>query len=242
MLFGALGGLGALAARSLGAASPAEAAGAVQLGVGNAETSITSIRNSSGSASAIALVGSSTAAGATGLQGVASGSNGKGVYGSANAGTGAMGVYGAATQGHGVQGYGVIGVVGNGTTWGVYGNTGADTGIGVNATAVGTNGTAVQATGGRFGVRVKAATYVARDRQVTSRLGPGRRLLRGLRRPPVVLPRQHRVGAAGLSCSLLAQLRSALSSLTDPRTICSGGATGLPRARRPTEDDPCLTR
>jgi hypothetical protein len=72
-----------------------------------------------------------------------------------------MGVYGTATQGHGVQGYGVIGVVGNGTTWGVYGNTGADTGIGVNATAVGTNGTAVQATGGRFGVRVKAATNVA---------------------------------------------------------------------------------
>jgi hypothetical protein len=155
------GGIGALAARSIGAADPTDAAGAVQLGVGNPETSITSIRNTSGSASAIALVGSSTAAGATGLQGVASGSNGKGVYGSASTGSGAMGVYGASTQGHGVQGYGVIGVVGNGTTWGVYGNTGADTGIGVNATAVGTNGTAVQATGCRFGVRVKAATYVA---------------------------------------------------------------------------------
>jgi hypothetical protein len=153
------GGLGALAARSLGAASPAEAAGAVQLGVGNSETTATSLLNSAASPSAIGLVGSSTAAGATGLQGVASGSNGKGVYGSANTGTGAMGVYGTATQGHGVQGYGVIGVVGNGTTWGVYGNTGASGGIGVNATAV--HGTAVQATGGTYGVRVKAASNIA---------------------------------------------------------------------------------
>jgi hypothetical protein len=72
-----------------------------------------------------------------------------------------MGVYGTATQGHGVQGYGVIGVVGNGTTWGVYGNTGATDGIGVNATAVGTDGTAVQASGGNFGVRVRAAGYIA---------------------------------------------------------------------------------
>jgi hypothetical protein len=151
------GGLGALAARSLAAAAPADAAGAVQLGVGNAETSITSIRNSSGSSSAIALVGRSTAPSATGLQGVADGSNGKGVYGSANTGTAAMGVYGTSTQGHGVQGYGVIGVVGNGTTWGVYGNSGATSGIGVNATAVGTNGVAVQATGGAYGVLVKAA-------------------------------------------------------------------------------------
>jgi hypothetical protein len=152
------GGLGALAARSLGAASAAEASGAVQLGVGNTATSITTVRNTSGSAAAIGLVGSSTAAGATGLQGVATGSNGKGVYGSANTGTAAMGVYGASTQGHGVQGYGVIGVVGNGTTWGVYGNSGATNGIGVNATAVGTNGVAVQATGGAYGIHVKAAS------------------------------------------------------------------------------------
>jgi hypothetical protein len=88
---------------------------------------------------------------------VASGSNGKGVYGSANAGTGAMGVYGASTQGHGVQGYGVIGVVGNGTTWGVYGNVGTTNGIGVNATAVGPGGTAVHANGGSYGVHVTSA-------------------------------------------------------------------------------------
>jgi hypothetical protein len=161
ILFGALGGLGALAARSIASADPADAAGAVQLGVGNTATSITSVRNTSGSASAIGFVGSSTAASATGLQGVASGSNGKGVYGSANTGSNAMGVYGAATQGHGVQGYGVIGVVGNGTTWGVYGNSGASNGIGVNAIAVGTNGVAVQATGGSYGVHVKAASVYA---------------------------------------------------------------------------------
>jgi hypothetical protein len=154
VLLGALGGLGVLAARSLGSADPTDAAGAVQLGVGNSETSITSIRNTSGSASAIALTGSSTAAGATGLQGVATGSNGKGVYGYAPTGSTAMGVYGAAAQGHGVQGYGVIGVVGNGTTWGVYGNTGVTNGIGVNATAV--NGAGVQASGGPIGVDATA--------------------------------------------------------------------------------------
>jgi hypothetical protein len=129
--------------------------------VGNSATSITSIRNTSGATSAIGLVGSSTAPGATGLQGVATGSNGKGVYGSANTGSTAMGVFGESTQGHGVQGYGVIGVVGNGTSWGVYGNCAGTNGIGVNGTALGTNGVAVRATGGAYGVHVTTASGYA---------------------------------------------------------------------------------
>ena len=164
LLFGGLAGLGVLAARSLGAPDRTDAADAVQLGVSNSETSATVMRNISTGSGSIGTVGRAAASGGVGLQGIAEGSNGKGVYGYAGTGSGAMGVYGAATQGHGVQGYGVIGVVGNGTAWGVYGNSGATSGIGVNAIAangIGVNatspgGTGVQASGGVYGVDATA--------------------------------------------------------------------------------------
>ncbi len=154
VLFGALGGVGALVARSIGAPDRTDAASAVQLGASNTETNATTVRNTSATAGSIGLAGRSVPASGIGLQGFAEGSDGKGVYGFAGTGTGAMGVYGAATQGHGVQGYGVIGVVGNGTAWGVYGNTGATNGIGVNAIAA--NGTGVRTSGLTTGVDATA--------------------------------------------------------------------------------------
>ncbi len=154
ILAGALGGLGALVARSIGAPDRTDAASAVLLGAGNTETTATTVRNTSATAGSLGLVGRSAPASGVGLQGIAEGSDGKGVYGFAGTGTGAMGVYGAASQGHGVQGYGVIGVVGNGTTWGVYGNSGAISGIGVNAIA--SNGTGVNASGSTTGVTAVA--------------------------------------------------------------------------------------
>ncbi len=161
ILAGALGGIGALIGRSLGGPATADAASAVQLGVANTATSITAVRNTSGAATAVGFVGRSVSAGAVGLQGVAEGKDGKGVYGTAATGTGAMGVYGTASQGHGVQGYGVIGVVGSGATWGVYGTTGATSGIAVNAIATGSNGIGVMATSPYYGVYVKGAPNTA---------------------------------------------------------------------------------
>jgi hypothetical protein len=139
--------------------APAEASSAVQLGVGNTETSATVIRNSSTGSGSIGTVTRAAASGGIGLQGIAEGSNGKGVYGYAATGSGAMGVYGAAAQGHGVRGYGVIGVVGSGTAWGVYGNSAATNGIGVNAIASGTNAIGLNANApgsGAIGVQATA--------------------------------------------------------------------------------------
>jgi hypothetical protein len=152
ILAGAIGGVAALAARSIAAPDRTDAASAVQLGTGNSETTATVIRNVAGSASAVGLVGRSASTGAIGLQGIAEGSNGKGIHGDAATGSGAMGVYGTAVKGHGVQGYGVIGVVGNGTSWGVYGNSGATNAMGVNASALGSGGVGVKATGAAMGI------------------------------------------------------------------------------------------
>jgi hypothetical protein len=168
ILFGALGGLGALAARSLGAAEPADAANPVLLGSGNSETAATVIRNTSATAGSIALVGRSMPASGVGIQAVAEGSNGRGVYGVANTGTSALGVFGTAAQGTGVRGNGVTGVLGSGTVVGMNAYTASSTGYGVNANAP--NGTGVKARGAAKGVD---ATATAANGMAVSAMATG---------------------------------------------------------------------
>src|SRR5262245_34978774 len=150
---------GALATQALAGPLPVAAADVV-LGAVNNATSVTTIRSTEVSTSAKAFVGlvanSGVGASTAGVQGQSNSTNGNGVFGVAMAGNSkgvwgrsanGRGVYGEATgttglnygvygesksiDGRGVQGVGVIGVSGNGSSWGVFGSGAA---VGVRGT------------------------------------------------------------------------------------------------------------
>ena len=133
VLFAAVGAAGAFVAQAIGRPAPVAAADVV-LGTTNNTTAQTTIRNTSATATAVALVGQTTYTGAAqqsrGVVGVSNGQGGVGVAGSAAVGANAQGVLGNAAQGTGVRAKGGhTGVLGTGTNYGAYGESASNYGV-----------------------------------------------------------------------------------------------------------------
>jgi hypothetical protein len=158
LLAGALGGLGAMAAGTIGRTSPVRAATGDPVTVdgtftGSGITQITTsgtsgFRGVSSHSGASAILGQATAVsgGATGVRGETSSTTGTGVTGTAAASSGAnYGVWGYtnSTAGTGVI---ALAVASSGTTFGVYAQSNSPNGVGVYA-ANGVAGVALKTAG-----------------------------------------------------------------------------------------------
>ncbi len=173
VLAGAIGGTAVLAASALGHPLVAQAAAGtpVLLGETNTESSGTIVENTTSSDAALAghstlgdgVEGESASEGGRGVSGRSSGGgfgvlgeatgpDGTGVYGYADATTGStVGVLGAVNSPDGIGVRGIGNATGAGNGYGVWGETAAKNGIGVY-------GSASSATGGGFGVFGQSAS------------------------------------------------------------------------------------
>ena len=134
LLAAGLGALGATVVSAVGIVEPAAAASTILLGATNTGTTTTTIRNSR-HGTAVAVFGRLThrdsSSDSAAIKGQDDGTDGVGVFGTANHGEDARGVYGLSDDGAGVFGLSAnhIGVYGSGADYSFYAGAGADYGF-----------------------------------------------------------------------------------------------------------------